>query len=137
MPVLFTEAARFRPRLDMEAALAELTIIPAEMPDSSIHGMRIGLCFRRSLISASGQLRAIPAPEVPARSDPAANPAAIGCRAPISDLHRTSAPPCGEQRREQRAATVEALQRAVANPWTRICAALRSFNELRCFSHRR
>jgi hypothetical protein len=24
------------------------------MPDSSIHGMRIGLCFRRSLISASG-----------------------------------------------------------------------------------
>ena len=56
---------------------------------------------------------------------------------PGSDLHRTSAPPCGEQRREQRAATVEALQRAVANPWTRICAALRSFNELRCFSHRR
>jgi len=49
----------------------------------------------------------------------------------------TSAPPCGEQRREQRAATVEALQRAVANPWTRICAALRSFNELRRFSHRR
>jgi toxin FitB len=29
-----------------------------------------------------GQLRAIPAPEGPARSDPAANPAAIGCRAP-------------------------------------------------------
>jgi hypothetical protein len=85
-------------------------------------------------MTAMGQLRAIPAPEVPARSDPAANPAAIGCRAPISDLHRTSAPSCGEQRREHRAATVEALQRAVANPWTRICAALRSFNELRCFS---
>ena len=32
------------------------------------------------------QLQAIPAPEVPARSDPAANHAAIGCRAPISDL---------------------------------------------------
>jgi len=30
----------------------------------------------------SEQLRVIPAPEVPARSDPAANPAAIGCRAP-------------------------------------------------------
>jgi len=35
---------------------AELVINPAEMADSSIHGMRIGLCFRRSLISASGQL---------------------------------------------------------------------------------
>ena len=35
MPALFTEAA-----LDVEAALAELTIIPAEMPDSSIHEMR-------------------------------------------------------------------------------------------------
>ncbi len=78
---LFTEAARFQSWLDVAAALAELTIIPARMPDSSIHGMRIGLCFRRSLISAPGQLRAIPAPEVPARSDPAANPAAIGCRA--------------------------------------------------------
>jgi hypothetical protein len=88
-------------------------------------------------MAEKGQLRAVPAPELPARSDPAADPAAIGCRAPISDLHRTSAPPCGEQRREQRAATVEALQRAVANPWTRICAALRSFNELRSFSHRR
>jgi hypothetical protein len=86
VPVLFTEAARFRSWLDVEAALAELTIIPAEMPDSGIHGMRIGLCFRRSLISASGQLRAIPAPEVPARSDPAANPAASGCRAPISAI---------------------------------------------------
>ena len=64
MPVLFTEAARFQSWLDAEAALVELTIIPAEMPDSSIQGMRIGLCFRRSLISASGQLRAIPAPEV-------------------------------------------------------------------------
>jgi hypothetical protein len=42
------------------------------------------LCFRRSLISASEQLRVIPAPEVPARSDPAANPAAIGCRALIA-----------------------------------------------------
>jgi hypothetical protein len=30
---------------------------------------------------------------------------------------------------------VEALQWAIANPWTRIYAALRSFNELRCFSH--
>jgi adenylosuccinate lyase len=48
MRALFTEAARFRSWLDVEAALAELTIIPAEMPDSSIHGMRIGLCFRRS-----------------------------------------------------------------------------------------
>jgi len=82
VPVLFTEAARFRSWFDVAAALAELTIIPAEMPDSSIHGMRIDLCFRRSLISASGQLRAIPATEVPARSDPAANPAAIGSRAP-------------------------------------------------------
>jgi hypothetical protein len=27
------------------AALAELIIIPAEMPDSSIHGMRIGYVF--------------------------------------------------------------------------------------------
>ena len=42
MPVLFTEAARCQSWLDVEAALAELTIIPAEMPDSSIHGMRIG-----------------------------------------------------------------------------------------------
>ena len=100
MPVLFTEAARFQSWLDAEAALVELTIIPAEMPDSSIQGMRIGLCFRRSLISASGQLRAIPAPEVPARSDPAANPAAIGYRAPIAvvcrdarfDPKRTSEP---------------------------------------------
>ena len=82
----FTEAARFQSWLDVEAALAELTIISAEMPDSSIHGMRIGLCFRRSLISASGQLRAIPAPEVPARSDPKGNPAAIGCRAPEADV---------------------------------------------------
>jgi hypothetical protein len=32
--------------------------------------------------SLKGQLRAIPAPEVPARSDPSANPAAIGCRVP-------------------------------------------------------
>jgi hypothetical protein len=55
VPTRFTEAARFHSWLDAEAALAELTIIPAEMPDSSIHGMRIGLCFRRSLISASGQ----------------------------------------------------------------------------------
>ena len=55
MRALFTQAARFQSWLDVEAALAELTIIPAEMPDSSIHGMRIGLCFRRSLISASGQ----------------------------------------------------------------------------------
>jgi hypothetical protein len=55
----------------------------------------------------------------------------------VSENYRTSAPPCGEQRREQRATTVEALQRAVANPWTQICAALRSLNELRCFSHRR
>ena len=45
MPVLFTEAARFQSWLDVEAALAELTIIPAEMPDSSIHGMRIGYVF--------------------------------------------------------------------------------------------
>jgi adenylosuccinate lyase len=44
---LFTEAARFQSWPDVEAALAELTVIPAEMPDSSIHGMRIGLCFRR------------------------------------------------------------------------------------------
>jgi hypothetical protein len=29
------------------------------------------------------------------------------------------------------------LERAVANPSTPICAALRSFNELRCSSHRR
>jgi len=34
-------------------------------------------------IGPVGQLRAIPAPEVPARSDPAANPVAIGCTAPI------------------------------------------------------
>ena len=88
-------------------------------------------------MAGMGQLQAIPAPEVPARSDPGANPAVIGRYAPISDLHRTSAPPCGEQRRDQRAGTVAALQRAVADPWTRICAALRSFNELRCFSHRR
>ena len=54
VPVLFTEAARFQSWLDVEAALAELTIITAEMPDSSIHGMRIGLHFRRSLISAPG-----------------------------------------------------------------------------------
>jgi hypothetical protein len=47
VPVPFTEAARFRSWLGVEAALADLTIIPAEMPDSSIHGMRIGLCFRR------------------------------------------------------------------------------------------
>jgi hypothetical protein len=76
------EISCFQSGFEVEAALAELTIIPAEMPDSSIHGMRIGLCFRRSLISASGQLRAIPAREVPARSDPAANPAATGCRPP-------------------------------------------------------
>jgi hypothetical protein len=60
VPVLFTEAARFQSWLDVEAALAALTIIPVEMPDSSIHGMRIGLCFRRSLISASGARRAVP-----------------------------------------------------------------------------
>jgi len=54
VPVLFTEAARFQSWLDVEAALAELTIITAEMPDSSIHGMRIGLHFLRSLISAPG-----------------------------------------------------------------------------------
>src|SRR5260370_10116305 len=41
-----SEAPRFQPWLDVEAALAGLTIIPAEMPDSSIRGMRIGLCFR-------------------------------------------------------------------------------------------
>ncbi len=35
VPVLFTEAARFQSWLDVEAALAEPTIIPAEMPDSS------------------------------------------------------------------------------------------------------
>jgi hypothetical protein len=75
---LFTQAARFQSRLDVAAALAELTIIPAEMPDSSIHRRRIGPCFRRSLIAGSGQRRAIPAPEVPARSDPAANAAASG-----------------------------------------------------------
>jgi hypothetical protein len=34
-PLLFAEAARFHSRLDLEAALAELTIIPAEMPDST------------------------------------------------------------------------------------------------------
>jgi hypothetical protein len=56
VPVLFTEAARFQSRLDVEAALAELTIIRAEMPGSSIRGMRIGLYFRRSLISASGHV---------------------------------------------------------------------------------
>jgi hypothetical protein len=67
VPVLFTEAARFQSWLDVEAALAELTIIPAEMPGSSIHGM----------------LRAIPVPEVPARSDPAAT-AAIGYIAPTA-----------------------------------------------------
>jgi hypothetical protein len=32
-------------RADDVAALAELIIIPAEMPDSSIHGMRIGYVF--------------------------------------------------------------------------------------------
>jgi hypothetical protein len=32
---LFTQAARFQSWLDVEAALADLTIIPAEMPDSS------------------------------------------------------------------------------------------------------
>jgi adenylosuccinate lyase len=36
---LFTESARFQSWLDVEAALAELTIIPAKMPDSSIHGI--------------------------------------------------------------------------------------------------
>jgi hypothetical protein len=41
----FTEGARFQSWLDVEAALAELTIITAEMPDSSIHGMRIGYVF--------------------------------------------------------------------------------------------
>ncbi len=45
MRALFTEATRFQSWLDVEAALAELTIIPAEMPDSSIHGMRIGPMF--------------------------------------------------------------------------------------------
>jgi adenylosuccinate lyase len=45
VPVLFTEAARFQSWLDVEAALAELTIIPAEMPDSSIHGMGIAYVF--------------------------------------------------------------------------------------------
>ena len=39
VPVLFTEAARFQSWLDVEAALAELIIIPAKMPDSSIHGI--------------------------------------------------------------------------------------------------
>jgi adenylosuccinate lyase len=42
---LFTEATRFQSWLDVEAALAELTIIPAEMPDSNILGMRIGDVF--------------------------------------------------------------------------------------------
>jgi hypothetical protein len=41
----FTEGARFKSWLDVEAALAELTIIPAEMPDSSIRGMRIGYIY--------------------------------------------------------------------------------------------
>jgi hypothetical protein len=86
---------RFQSSLDLEAALAEPTIIPAEMPNSSIHGMRIGLRFHRSLISASRQLRAIPAPEVPARSDPAANPAAIGCRAPKAVIWPLSIEPTG------------------------------------------
>jgi hypothetical protein len=36
---------RFQSWLDVEAALAEPTIIPAEMPDLSIHGMRIGDVF--------------------------------------------------------------------------------------------
>ena len=39
MPARFTEAARSQSWLDVAAALAELTIIPAEMRDSSIHGM--------------------------------------------------------------------------------------------------
>jgi hypothetical protein len=39
MPALFTEPARLQFWLDVEAALAELTIIPGEMPDSSTHGM--------------------------------------------------------------------------------------------------
>jgi hypothetical protein len=47
VPALFTKAGRSQSWFDVEAALAELTIIPAEMPDSSIHGMRIRLCFRR------------------------------------------------------------------------------------------
>jgi hypothetical protein len=68
VPALFTEAARFQSWLDVEATLAELTIIPTEMPDSSIHGMQIGLCFRRSLISASGQLSRLPVREATAGS---------------------------------------------------------------------
>ncbi len=35
MPVLFTEAARVQSWLDVGAALAELTIIPTEMPDTA------------------------------------------------------------------------------------------------------
>jgi hypothetical protein len=72
VPVLFTETARFQCWLDVEAARAELTTIPAEMPDSSIHGMRIGLCFRRSLISASGHNQPLPS----AKSGPQKRPQA-------------------------------------------------------------
>jgi hypothetical protein len=36
VPALFTQVARFQSSLDVEAALAELTIIPGEMPDASI-----------------------------------------------------------------------------------------------------
>jgi hypothetical protein len=93
VPVLLTEATCFQSWLDVEAALAERTIIPAEMPDSSIHGMRIGRCFHRSLISASGQVLAIRTPEVTARSDPAANPAAIGCRAPRAAIPAAAGAP--------------------------------------------
>ena len=44
-------------------------------------------------MAGKGQLRAVPAPEVPARSDPAANPAAIGRRAPIPAVRGTAMEP--------------------------------------------
>jgi hypothetical protein len=51
---MFTEAARFRFWLDVEAALAELTIIPAENAGFEPRNANWPM-FRGSLISASGQ----------------------------------------------------------------------------------
>jgi hypothetical protein len=39
-------------------------------------------------MAGMGQLPAIPAPEVPAGSYPAAKPAAMGCRAPLAAIRR-------------------------------------------------
>ena len=56
---------------------------------SAFHTILLSRSDLCSAMTGMGELRAIPAPEVPVRSDPAANSAAIACRAPIPGVRRT------------------------------------------------